>query len=252
MATKTHSYMGKGTVYLRARSGGGGLMPIGNCSQLELSVETDSVTQPDYTSAGGGNANEIDRVSDVGMAITMLELKPANLAMALRGTASELEGTTHDDERHTAYVGGLVALSRNPDTTKTVTVVQDPDSAAVTLTEGTDYDLSRAGILILENGAVIDGDTIGVTYESMDADVVEAMTNAGDEYELVFDGLNEAESGRPVTVRAHRIKWSPTSGLALIGDDFGELPLEGSVLSDSSITGQGVSRYFKVSQAYPA
>lgn len=254
MATKTYSYMGKGMIYLRARSGEGGLMPVGNCSALEFAVETDSVSQPDYTSPGGGNANEIDRVSSVGINMTMLELRPTNLAMALRGTASSVEGTAHTGEAHVGYPGALVAFDFTPDTTDTSTIVVtlDPAGTATTAVEGEDYDVTRAGIIIKEGGAITAGSELEVDYTSLPADVVEAMTEAGNEYELIFDGLNEAENGRPVTVRVHRVKWSPTSGLSLIGDEFAELPLEGSVLSDNTVVGAGLSRYFKVSQAHAA
>jgi hypothetical protein len=103
---------------------------------------------------------------------------------------------------------------------------------------------------MLEDAAVLEaGVAIAVGYTNLAVDVVEAMTNSGDEFEMVFDGLNEAESGKPVVVTAHRIKWSPTSGLGFIGDEFGELPLEGSVLSDAAITGAGLSRFFKVAMA---
>jgi hypothetical protein len=79
--------------------------------------------------------------------------------------------------------------------------------------------------------------------------VIEAMTGSGDEYELIFDGLNEAETDKAVIIRVYRVKWSPTSGLGFIGDDFGELPLEGSVLVDSTKVGAGISQYFKATFA---
>ncbi|MBB3192047.1 hypothetical protein [Halomonas cerina] len=250
MATKTYSYLGKGMIYLRNRTQGGGLLPVGNCSALQLSAETETITQPDYTSPGGGNANEIQRVGDVGMNMTMLELRPSNLAMALRGNATEVTGTSVTEEAHTAYPGALVPFDQIPDLNETVTVTIDPGGTATTAVEGTHYERTRAGIVMLEHQDIEStGTAIAVDYTSLTADVVEAMTNSGDEFELVFDGLNEAESGRAVVVTAHRVKWSPTSGLDFIGDEFGELPLEGSVLSDAGITGAGLSRFFKVAMA---
>ena len=250
MATQTYSYLGKGMIYLRNRTQGGGLLPVGNCSALELSAETDTITQPDYTSPGGGNANEIQRVGDVGMNMTMLELRPSNLAMALRGNATEVVGTSVTEEAHTAFPGALVALDHIPDPGETLSVTLDPGGTATPAVEGTHYERTRAGIVMLDDAAIQPaGSPISVDYTSLTADVIEAMTNSGDEFELVFDGLNEAESGRPVVVTAHRVKWSPTSGLGFIGDEFGELPLEGSVLSDASITGAGLSRFFKVAMA---
>lgn len=246
--SQTYSYIGKGKIYLKPTSGGA-RMPVGNCSALTLNVETNAITQPDYTTPGGGNANEVQRVSDVGLSMTMLELRPGNLEIALRGTVGAVVAATVTDELHEAYVGGLIALDNIPDVTETVTVTVDPSDTAVVKTVDVDYEVTNAGIVILSGGTIADEDEIGVTYTKAAADVIEAMTTSGDEYELVFDGLNEAESGRAVVVRVHRVKWSPTSGLGLIGDDFGELPLEGSVLVDASKVGAGVSRYFKVTLA---
>jgi hypothetical protein len=241
----TYSYLGKGKIYLRSTSGGGA-MPIGNCSQLEMGVETNSVTQPDYTSVGGGNANEIARVASVSLNMTMLDFRPDNLVIALRGTNSEITGTTVTDERHTAYAGGLVSLDSQPDHDVAVTVTVDPDGSSSVAVEGTDYSVTNAGILILDTGSIIDGDVIGVDYTKDGADVIQALTNSGDEYELIFDGLNEAETGKSVTVKVYRVKFSPAAALGFIGEDFGELALEGSVLNDASKVGAGVSQYFQI------
>jgi hypothetical protein len=248
MTQKSYSYIGKGKVYLRSTSGGGA-MPVGNCSELTLGVETNAITQPDYTTPGGGNANEVQRVSDVTLAMTMLELRPENLEIALRGTVAVVSGATVTDERGVAYNGGLVALDFIPDQAVAPVVTQDPDGTPVVATVDVDYEVSSAGIVIIDGGIFSDGDVVGVDYTKDGSSVVEAMTTSGDEYELIFDGLNEAETGKAVVVRVHRVKWSPTSGLGFIGDDFGELPLEGSVLVDSTKVGASISRYFKVSFA---
>lgn len=248
MATQTYSYLGKGMIYLKPTSGGAAL-PVGNCSALSLSVETNSITQSDYTQPGGGVANEIQRVATVGLAMTMLEFKPANLEIALRGTVAEVSSGTVTDERHTAYKGGLIALDDIPDQSVAPVVTIDPDGSATVATADVDYEVTSAGIVILEAGSIVDMDEISVDYTKDSANVVEAMTTSGDEYELVFDGMNEAETDKAVVIRIHRVKWSPTSGLGFIGDDFGELPLEGSVLADATKTGAGVSRFFKVTLA---
>lgn len=62
----------------------------------------------------------------------------------------------------------------------------------------------------------------------------------------MFDGLNEAQSGKPVSVTLYRVKFSPTAGLDLIGDDFNKMDIKGAVLQDTSITGTGLSQYIKI------
>ncbi|MAT91379.1 MAG: hypothetical protein CME59_02135 [Halioglobus sp.] len=252
MAQKTYAFIGKGTINLRVKGAAAPLLPIGNCSGLSFNVETNSISQPDYENAGGGEANVVDRISTVGMNLTMLELRPQNLGIALRASVRAIAAGAVTDERHTAYVGGLIPFNDIPDRTQAIAVVLDPDGSPSALVADTDYEVTRSGIRILEGGAASDSDEVGVDYTKKKGDVVEAMTSSGDEYELVFEGLNEAKSGAEVVVRIHKGKFTPTTGLELIGDDYAELPLEGSVLSDSSIVGSEISKYFRVDMAEPA
>lgn len=75
--------------------------------------------------------------------------------------------------------------------------------------------------------------------------VIEALVNSGTEYELIFNGLNENDGSNPIRKRFYRVKFSPTSGLSSIGDDFGKLDMTAAVLEDPTITGAGLSKYVK-------
>lgn len=75
--------------------------------------------------------------------------------------------------------------------------------------------------------------------------VVEALTNSGTEYEVIFNGINENDSSNPLRQTIYRVKFSPTSGMSMIGDDFGVLDMTASVLADTSITTAGLSQYLK-------
>lgn len=252
MTQKTYSYVGKGKISLKVRAALAGLKRVGNCSSLSFAVETSSISQPEYQYAGGGEANSIDRISTVGMAMTLEELRPDNLLIALRAAIRAIAVATVTDERHTAYVDSLIPFVDLPDLTESIVVKIDPDGADTLAVVDVDYELTGAGITVIDGGGISDSDVIGVDYTKLKSDVVEAMTNSGEEYTLVFDGLNEAESGAAVVVTVHRVKFSPTSGLELISDEYGNLPLEGSVLSDSTIVGAAISKYFKVQMAEPA
>jgi hypothetical protein len=63
---------------------------------------------------------------------------------------------------------------------------------------------------------------------------------------MVFAGINEAATGKTVTVTVHRAKIGAASGLGFIGDDFGSLEITGEVLIDTSIIAAGKSQFFKV------
>lgn len=258
MALKNYSYMGKGPIY--AGEPGKALLPVGNCSELNFSVETSRISQPDYTSPGGGEANAIERVTAVTFSMNLLDISPKNLSLAYRGTEREITGgVSVTGEEHLAFPGGLIEFNDIPDISDPESIVveipevpgdgENPGTPAVVLELNTDYEITRSGIVILETSSKITnilGTTIEVEYDKADATIMEALVNSGKEYRLVFDGLNEAQSGKTVKIRAHRVKFSPTSGTSFIGDEFAELPLEGSVLSDNSIVGSNLSKFFQV------
>lgn len=241
------SYIGKGQIYLGLKAGGEALRPIGNVGSLELTIEEEKKELPDFTSSGGGFYNTLSRVTGVTGTITMHDLSPKNLALALRGAASTVTTGAITDESHTGYAGGLVDFAKQPDTTQTITVTSDP--AGTTYVEDTDYTVTRSGIVIIAGGAITDGTAILVDYTPVAAELVQALTASANEYKMVLDGLNEARSGKATTHTMYRVKFSPVQGLSLIGDDFAGMQLTFDVLKDTTITGAGLSQYMKLAQA---
>jgi hypothetical protein len=84
-----------------------------------------------------------------------------------------------------------------------------------------------------------------VGYTKKAGNAVEALLNSAQEYEIFFDGLNEARSGKAATIHAFRVKLGAAKDLALIGEDYAVLELEGAVLKDTSKNGTTISQYFK-------
>lgn len=248
---KNYSFLGKGAIYAGLR--GGALLPVGNCSTLQFAVAENRITQPDYTNPGGGSAAVVSRIDEVTGSMTLLDLSPKNLSLAYRGTDREVTGGNNvTGEAHTAFPGALLPFTDTPDISDTaqITVTLDPEGTATALVENTDYEVTRAGVVFLEGSSNItdaaEGHDVEVDYPKAESVVMEALVDAGKEYTLVWDGLNEADSGKAVTVTAHRITFSPTQGSSFIGDEFAELPVEFSVLSDNAIAGASISKFFKI------
>lgn len=252
MAREDFSYVGKGEIHIRQRGAPEGLMPFGNCSGLELAIETNRISQPDFRSPGGGEANAIDRITSVSLTVVALELSGLVLSVAMRGTSLDVAGgTTVTGERYTAYQGALIAFRELPDLTdpaNTLTVTIDPAGTPTVATLDTDYTVTRAGVKIIKGGGIADGDTVDVAYTKAAQNIVQALVASAREFELVLNGLNEAQSGKAVMIRVHRIKFSPTSGLQLIGDEFAEASIEGSALIDTGVVGTGLSQYMEIAQ----
>ena len=120
--------------------------------------------------------------------------------------------------------------------------------APETLVKDTHYKVTKTGIAALPeyDSLFAGGLRLTINYTKNLQYLIQALTDAGTEYKLVFDGLNEVDSGNPVVVKMHRTKFSPTSGLDLIGDDFGEIKMSFSCLKDESITGAGLSQYMQI------
>ena len=67
--------------------------------------------------------------------------------------------------------------------------------------------------------------------------------------ELLFGGLNEADSGNPVVVNIWRASQGVASSIGLMADKgFASLPVSGAILRDDSKQGASISRFYRVSK----
>jgi hypothetical protein len=247
-----YDYIGKGNIYA-APYAGGKLRNIGNCSRLSISTEEEEKELLDYQNPGGGQANKIRRITQVGLALTLHDLSPENLALALYGASSAIAEAAVTGESIVAgrvFKGGLVQTLTPIKTS--VNPVVTGTGGTPTYVKGTDYDVVPAGILILDAGAINNATALLISYTKRKATAVETFTQAQGAYKLVFDGLNEAQSNLPVVITVHNAKFGAARGLGMIADDFAALELEGEALVDAAITTVGLSKYMKIVSADPA
>jgi len=245
MARQTYAYLGSGKIKMREVGAAAPFLPIGNCSALTFGAELNSLSLANYTKPGGGTYARVDRVSNVTINLTAHDLDGPNLARAAGGESSVQIAGTVAAEPVVAYPGGTTPLSRAPATITTVT----PVGGGTAYEAGVDYLITPGGIEVLEDGdipAPVDGaPNIAVTFTNTAQQVMQAMVNSGKEYELLFEGLNEAESDSPVIVHAYRVKFAPAQAINFIGDDFAALELTGTALQDANKVGTGISQYWK-------
>lgn len=240
----TKSYMGKGTIYVREKGGTTGALTLGNCSALDLAFNEDKKEQKDFEEAGGAVTDTVSRIDSVVASVTALSLSAQNVALALRGLVTVDTGVAVSAEPHTAYDNGFIRLNNIPDNNEALVV--NASGGTPTYVEGTDYVRKNSGVVVIAGGGITDGSSIEIDYTSADAYTVEGLSASGKEYEVIFDGLNEADSGKPVLISLHRVKFNPTQALSLISDDFGELPMTFDILKDDTIVGAGESKFMKI------
>ena len=239
--TVFYPYLGSGKIYARVAGAAAGLLEIGNASALDLEVKEDKQHLKDYTKSGGGTYASVSRIDTVTAKMKLHDLNPTNVSRVIFGTASSVTGASVVDEVVTAYKNALVPLA-HPNVTA---VIVTDSTAATTYLLGTDYEVRPGGIFILATGAILDAASLKVDYTFASYNKVEALTSNAIILELHFDGLNDANSGKPVILDVWRAQLSPTKALSLLGDKFAELDVEAEVLKDPSKTGTGISQFFR-------
>lgn len=239
-----YSYLGSGSILIREFGSAAPLVSLGNCSALTFSPQEDVKTQLDSTQPGGNKRNEVRRLTGVDVSFTFHDFGASQFAIGLRSAATPITAGTATDEAAVAYKGGYTKLAK---IAKTITNVE-PAGGGVPYTAGTDYEL-RDGMLFIPSTSTITAPVSGaanvdVTYAYDAQEKVEALIASNKQYELLFVGLNEAQSGKRVRVHAYKVSGGVIQEMALIGEDFGAGQISGALLPDGSKTGAGISQYF--------
>lgn len=242
---KDHSYLGSGKLFVREYGAAAPFVEVGNVSALTFSPQTNTITLADHTQPGGGERNRVDRLTGVEVAYTFHDFAPQNFARALRGNVKTDVAGNVADEPAVAYRGGFIPLAR------IANAITSVKAGNADLQAGEDYIFQDGGLFIpVDSKApeVVDGaPNITVTYTSPATATVQALVNASKQYEMLFHGLNEAQSGKPVRVRAHKVSGGVMAQLSLIGEEYGAGEVSGALMSDTG-KGEGLSKYFVVQQ----
>jgi hypothetical protein len=193
---------------------------------------------------GGGNDDSFKRLTAVTITLAARNVSVAVLEAALGASSTAEAAGAVTGEAHT--VAGhdlLITLDHMQDLSQPLTV--EDSTGATTYVEGTDYIRKRGGIVPLASGALDADDSIKIDYTKHAGQRFQALLYTALEKDLYFDGINE-RTGAPWAAKFHRVNWSPTDSLELIGDDFAAFNITGEVLRDESIAGVGLSQFFRL------
>lgn len=234
-----------GQVYARVYGSAALPLPIGNVLELALEHSEDVQTQENMTRLGGGTHAEVRRVKEVKLKAKLADLNVVNMARSVFGTVEAIGAGTVQAEPFVAMRGGLLPIAHISPTT--VVVKKGADAASATpVTMAGNYEVRPEGIFLLADApGIADSDKLWVDYSYGAYAAIEALTTKAVELNLVFGGLNEADSGNPQVVDIFRASQGITKALTLIGKGFNSLDVEGTVLMDPAKTGAGISRYYR-------
>jgi hypothetical protein len=161
-----YSYIGVGEVFMREAGTANPLEMVGNVSALNLSVQEDTKELKDFTNAGGGNYNEVRRISGVEYSMTAHDMSAANLAKMTFGVASTIAAGTVTNEEQTGYKGGLVPTDYPLDTTVDPVVDAKNGTTATTRANSTAVSLDAYLVPAVANGYFYKVTTAGTTAGS--------------------------------------------------------------------------------------
>lgn len=243
-AITSRYFSGQGIVSLATRSTAGdpqGFVNIGNVSALSITQE---VTKEEHTESTTGNRS-IDAVlqtkTTVGVSMTIDNLSKENLALMSQGSSATVAAGSVTNEAVTAYLAKTVALAHPNVSTVVVTNV----AGTTTYVAGANYTVNaEAGSINILNAAaqaaaanpITDLQVLHIDYSYTAYDTVDAFTSAAPERWIRFEGLNTADSNKPVIVDIFKFQFAPFAELLLINDTFAEFVVEGEALSDSTKT----------------
>ncbi|CRO80912.1 hypothetical protein [Pseudomonas aeruginosa] len=243
MAIEKETYVIGGPFKIRESGATAPFQFAGLVSTIQQTIETNEITLPDTTTPQGGEYDAVSRITSVGLSINFRELKTSILAALVWGDATNVPSATHTDEAHTAVPGGTIALDFMP---LEITSVKS-DDGTTTYEEFDDWNMTGAGIEIVEGGAISAATPIKVTYKSATVDVIEALTNSGKTFEFLFEGENAAGTQRRIQARYFRCRLNPSSQQDWINtEDFLAAEATAKVLMDPAKVGAGKSKYFNI------
>lgn len=183
-----------------------------------------------------------------GAVVTLARANPSNVSVRIGASVATATALTAAGN-YTVTAAGIQIDPAAPD-------VADGSSLYVSYTHPTvgtpvaaaaNYEVRAAGVYILPNAPdLADDDDILVDYKYADYAIIEALTSKPKELEFIFEGLNEADSGKPVVVNVWRASQGVASSMALLQEKgFVNLKVSGSILQDPTKTGTGISKYYR-------
>lgn len=254
--TESNYFSGQGVVLLGTRDPvtgkGSKFLPVGNVSDLKITVATSTVEHKESQSGARGIDLRLTTEVKSNLSMVMENFNTANLGIALRGAVTKTVAGTVTGEEGTYNAGFVSTLSRigvtNVVVAKGATTLVEFVAGTATAADGEwDYKLNADAGSVLwattpKTAGLVEDDGVTFDFDYAAQETVDALTEAATEVYVRFEGLNTADGNKPVIVEAFRLLTDPLKELSLIADTVQKFTLDGTILLDAVQTG---SKYFR-------
>lgn len=229
-------FSGQGRVYIGARDALGnpaGLTFVGNVPELKVSLSVDTIEHQEAQSGQRLTDLQLIKTKKGEFACTLEELIPANLALALYGSSTQVTPGTVTGEAlpNPVTLGSLYPLAHQ----NVSSVVVEDSSASPNTLPPTQYTVNQKHGSIVINDKTTGGpylEPFKVNYAYGAANVTAMFTQPLPERWIRFEGLNTADGNREVVIDLYRVAINPAKELSIITDELLKLELSGQVLAD--------------------
>lgn len=239
-----YAFSGVGRLYIREADGlDETFEDMYEVQGLGVKIAEQVVALKSKSNLAGGDYNSFSRNDGVTGSFTAFSWTTSNLLKFLRAQATSIAAGTATGVTYTAKKGKLIRLNGfiDPDT-----VVVTNAAGTVTYTPGTDYRVSGAGLLIPVTSTIADDTEIKLDCTYGAQEVISILNQAQKVYTLVFDGMNQANSGDPCVVDMYRVKIGLPADLALQSDDQAGIKIEFQILYDAAHDVGGDSAFLSI------
>lgn len=236
--------LGKGSILLDRLDANGnstGLYHIGNASKMTIEPKDDIAEQYSSMNAASSLIATALKKRDVKLTITGTDFKSDVMALAMMSAGKSVLATTASTftaevlASATATQKGRYFMTKhkNVDNSGTPPVLTNNSA---TLTAGTDYvvvDPVQGLIFIPPGSTIVEGDPTTITYHTLvgSFDQVSGASVARIQARVVFSP--DPTDGQKIGLEVHKVNFSPSGSMDMIGDDYGNWSHDGLVIDDT-------------------
>lgn len=254
MANESY-YYGQGRISIAKRGNDGkpgSFRFIGDVSAFSVQLEIEKVEHKESYSGQKALVRSFPIGKTATINMTMHQIDPDNLALALYGSSKTVEGGTVTGE---ALPDGLVPGDEvslaNPGVSDVI--IKDSTGSPVTVDEA-DYTVDQqfGRITIVDAGSYTQPFVVDYAYSGRKS--VGMFTTGQPDLFLKYEGYNLAEGNAPTIVNLYKVAPDPLQELAVItdGNDVAGMQISGGILLDSSrLPSDDLGQFGDITQVVP-
>ncbi len=255
--TETYGYGGQGVVSVALRNALGkplGFRQVGEVDELKIALDVSMEYLRENQTGNQGKIKRRRTEQSCKLTANWLSRERQNLAHLLYGESAVVAAGSATDQAITAFTGLTISLGYLNVSSVVLTSVDglttyddytvNPEWGSINVTAGGDLATAIAAAVAAESDE--DGGLpIHADFSFGDQVVVDALTTIAPDLWLRFEGLNDVESSKPVTVDAFRFASDPLKELVLVNPKgFAPMSVSGEVMSDMTRPA-GKSKFFE-------